>query len=262
MKRVYFQSNNLCLSYIDYNIGESEKVLLALHGHFGNARMFSSLASNFDDWKVIALDQRGHGWSEHPENRDYSREAYIEDIKNFITTVLNKKSVVIIGHSLGGANAYQFASKYPELVKAMIIEDIGAEIEGDASYAEQFPNRVASLKELKDVIESRWKGSFRYFGESAFEDEHGWGFRFDSKGMIISQQNLNGSWWNEWTNTDCPTLLLHGKNSDVVNLSQIKKMKQVRKNTTIKVFEGCGHTIHDDNPLSFNNTVKNFLELL
>ncbi|MFB5682344.1 alpha/beta fold hydrolase [Paenibacillus terreus] len=39
--------------------------------------------------------------------------------------------VVILGHSLGGVNAYQFAAKYPAFVRALIIEDIGAEIKDD-----------------------------------------------------------------------------------------------------------------------------------
>lgn len=49
------------LSYLDFG-GDGQKVLLMLHGHMG----FSKLASKFDDWQVIALDQRGHGWSDHP----------------------------------------------------------------------------------------------------------------------------------------------------------------------------------------------------
>lgn len=263
MYRGYFQSDDVRLSFIDYGGSKDpKKVLLALHGHFGNARMFSKLASHLVGWRVFALDQRGHGWSEHPKAHNYSRNAYIKDIRSFIDIVLKNHSVVLLGHSLGGVNAYQFAHKYPELVNALIIEDVGAEVDVDATYAHDFPFRVPSLKELRDVVENKWSGSFRYFGESAFEDEDGWGFRFDSKGIVISHQLVNGSWWKEWTGTNCPALLIHGTRSDVVSTIQIEKMASSRLNTKVKVFENCGHTIHDDDPIGFNIVVEKFLQQL
>lgn len=63
--RKYFKSGDMKLSYLDFG-GDGQKVLLMLHGHMGNAREFSKLASKFDDWQVIDLDQRGHGWGDHP----------------------------------------------------------------------------------------------------------------------------------------------------------------------------------------------------
>ncbi len=40
----------------------------------------------------------------------------------------------ILGNSLGGVNAYQFAARHPERVKALIIEDIGAVVTDDISF--------------------------------------------------------------------------------------------------------------------------------
>ncbi|WP_422677877.1 alpha/beta fold hydrolase [Bacillus smithii] len=259
--RKYFQSGNIKLSYLDFG-GESQNILLLLHGHMGNARTFSTFASKLKNWRVISLDQRGHGWSEHPSEKDYSRDSYLTDIYNLIHQELNGEPVTILGHSLGGINAYQFAARYPELVKAVIVEDIGAEISGDLSFIEKLPERSSSLKELRESLERLGIKGIDYFLESVFEDEKGWGFRFDLKGMRISQQNINGVWWKDWGSSTCPILLIHGKKSFVLNLSQAERMVSRRPNTKLEVFEDCGHTVHDCEPERFYQVVKNFLDEL
>ncbi|WP_308201299.1 alpha/beta fold hydrolase [Carbonactinospora thermoautotrophica] len=80
---------------------------------------------------MIALDQRGHGYSDRPT--DFSREGYIEDAVAVLDR-LGLGAVVVLGHSLGGVNAYQLAARHPHLVSALISEDIGAEINDDLSF--------------------------------------------------------------------------------------------------------------------------------
>ncbi len=259
--RKYFNSGHLKLSYLDFG-GESPNVLLMLHGHMGDARTFSELAAKFKDWRVIALDQRGHGWSDHPSDTDYSRKSYVKDILNFVRDELGGYPVTILGHSLGGINAYQFASRHPESVKAVIVEDIGAEINADLSFAEKFPVRSPSLKELRESLERVGVKAVSYFSESVFEDEKGWGFRSDLKGMSISQQNINGVWWEDWLSSTCPILLIHGKKSFVLDLSQAELMASRRPNTKLEVFEQCGHGVHSDDPDGFYQAVRRFLDKL
>ncbi|SFF07490.1 Pimeloyl-ACP methyl ester carboxylesterase [Paenibacillus algorifonticola] len=256
--RKYFQSGNIKLSYLDFG-GGSEHILLTLHGHMNDARTYAELATRFKNWRVIGLDQRGHGWSEHPRDKDYSRESYLEDILNLIRIELGGQPVTILGHSLGGVNAYQFAARYPELVHAVIVEDIGAEIHADLSFAETLPKRSSSLKELRKSLELAGLKAIDYFSESVFEDEAGWGFRSDLKGMVISAQNLNGVWWEDWLSSRCPILLIHGKKSFVLNAGQAELMVLRRPNTKLEVFEPCGHGVHSDDPDGFYQVVNEFL---
>lgn len=225
--RKFFSSASLRLSYLDYG-GESDNVLLLLHGHLGKARTFSEVAAQFPDFHVMGLDQRGHGWSGHPEDRDYSREGYIGDILAFIRTVLDGRPVTLLGHSLGGLNAYQFAARYPELVKAVIVEDIGAEIQGDLSFAEKLPERTGSLRELREALKQAGLKNIDYFIEGSFEDEKGWGLRCDLPGMRISQENCNGAWWDDWLSSTCPILLIHGRQSFVMDEAQAERMASRR----------------------------------
>lgn len=257
--RKYFRSSNLQLSYLDFG-GNSEQVIVMLHGSMANARTFSELAAKFNDWRVICLDQRGHGWSEHSPEEEYLRDHYVTDILNLIQTELAGQPVTILGHSLGGLNAYQFAARYPELVKAVIVEDIGAEITDDASFANELPFRSASLKELRDSLKSVGLRAIDYFSESVFEDEQGWGFRTDLKGLQITISEVNGDWWGDWLSSKCPILLIHGRKSIFLDLAQAERMEARRPNTKLVVFEECGHGIHSDDLNGFYQVVNEFLK--
>ncbi|MET9965796.1 alpha/beta fold hydrolase [Streptomyces sp. NPDC006356] len=99
------------LSFLDF--GGPGRPLLALHGHFGEGRTFTRLARELGgSLRVIALDQRGHGYSDRPAG--FSRAGYVEDA----ATVLERLGIddaVVLGHSLGGVNAYQLAARHPGL---------------------------------------------------------------------------------------------------------------------------------------------------
>ncbi|CAG7655087.1 alpha/beta fold hydrolase [Paenibacillus allorhizosphaerae] len=256
--RKYFNSGNLRLSYLDFG-GDSEQVLVMLHGYMANARSFSELAVRFKNWRVISLDQRGHGWSDHPPGEEYARDDYVDDILNLVRSELGGQPVTILGHSLGGLNAYQFAARHSELVKAVIVEDIGAEIKADFSFADKLPFRSASLKELRDSLASVGLRAIDYFAESVLEDEHGWGFRTDLKGLQISVLQSNGVWWDDWLGSSCPILLIHGRKSFILDTNQAKRMEERRPNTKLIVFEQCGHGVHTDDLHGYYHVVNDFL---
>ncbi|MEX3618965.1 alpha/beta fold hydrolase [Paenibacillus glucanolyticus] len=260
-KRKYFQSGNLKLSYLDYG-GESLNVLLMLHGHMNDAETFTKLAAKFTDWRVIGLDQRGHGWSEHSPDKNYSRESYVEDIHTLITSELKGQQVTLLGHSLGGINAYQFAARYPQYVKAVIVEDIGAEIDVDMSFIGNLPERSDTLDDLKEALLRIGLRNVDYFAESVFEDERGWGFRSDLQGIPVSTQHTKGDWWKDWLASTCPILLIHGKQSFALDEAHAKLMATRRPHTSLVVFEQCGHDIHSTDLEGYTKAVKEFLDTL
>ncbi|MBM7567860.1 pimeloyl-ACP methyl ester carboxylesterase [Paenibacillus sacheonensis] len=233
--------------------------MIMLHGYMANARSFSELAVRFQDWRVIALDQRGHGWSGHSSGNAYAREDYINDILHLIQSELGGQPVTILGHSLGGLNGYQFAARYPELVKALIVEDIGAEINADFSFADKLPYRSASLKELRASLVSAGLRAIDYFSESVLEDERGWGFRTDLKGLRVSVPQSNGVWWADWLGSSCPILLIHGAKSFILDTEQAKRMEARRPGTKLVVFEQCGHGVHAEDVNGYYRAVNDYL---
>lgn len=258
-QRKYFRSGDLRLSYLEKG-EENQKVLLLLHGHMNDARNLMNLASRFSDWRVIALDQRGHGFSDHVSDLDYSRDSYIQDILNLLQNVGNQQPVTIWGHSLGGVNAYQFAARYPEWVEAVVVEDIGVEIDLNLSFVKQLAGYFPTLEALKNRLRQVGIKAVDYFLQSVIQDKKGWRHLCDLDGIPVSQQHLNSSWWEDWKASSCPILLIRGGKSFVLDQNQAERMVDCRPNTRLEVFENGGHSVHDDNPEGFFQVVSCFFK--
>jgi pimeloyl-ACP methyl ester carboxylesterase len=239
-----------------YDAGGHGAPLLALHGHFGRARTFDRLAAALAPaWRVVALEQRGHGRSSRAE--EYDRAGYVADAAYAIER-LGLAPAVVLGHSLGGLNAYQLAAWRPALVRAVIVEDAPAVIDGDRpDLFADLPRRFSSLRALRDAVDDH-QGLL----ESAVEDEEGWGFRFDTPGLNRSRRLQRGDHWADWLAGEHPVLLLRGGRSDFLPRDHAREMAARRRRTRLVEFPDAGHDIHDDDPEGFAAAVRWFLNEL
>jgi esterase len=243
------------LAYLD--AGGEGMAIIALHGHFGRARHFAGLAEALaGQYRVVALEQRGHGWSR--KTADYTRQGNLDDLL-FLLDTLDLEQVILLGFSLGGVNAYQFAARFPSRVRALIIEDVGAVVKDDLSYILDWPRRFASIRAAQGFLTQKVQGSGLYFMESLVEDAGGWGFNFDHEGMVRSQQNVNGEWWDDWLTSTCPALLLHGGKSTTLSAEHAQDMATRRPNTRLITMPECGHGLINCDFAGYVAAIKSFL---
>ncbi|WP_129289680.1 alpha/beta hydrolase [Streptomyces sp. N1] len=239
------------LSYLDF--GGLGRPLIALHGHFGEARTFARLAGALaPDWRVVALDQRGHGLS--APGPDYSRAGYVGDAAALVAH-LGLDRPVVLGHSLGGVNAYQLAARHPELVSALAIEDVGAEVRDDLSFCLGWPRRAPTWAALAAGLGK----SLPYLREGIREYADGWGLAFRPESMVASQNALRGDHWDDWLASDCPALLVRGERSGTLSAEHAEAMATRRGRTRLAALD-TGHTVHDSAPGEFAGVVRAFLE--
>lgn len=252
MKRHAFQHNGLTFSYLDSE-GDG-KIFIALHAHWMEASTFVPLAASLaPEWRMIALDQRGHGDSDHAAT--YTRDDYLDDLFALLRHLKLKEPVVLLGNSLGGVNVYQFAARHPDLVRAMIVEDIGVEIAADMNFVLTWKGIFKTREELENCVGPRF---LPYLKDSFRETKEGWQLPFNPQDMLESNRCITGNYWKEWLATDCPVLLLRGKESRVTTHAHLEEISLRRPNTFFQTLEG-GHVIHLDNPASFNEVVSTFL---
>jgi esterase len=241
------------LSYLDF--GGPGQPLLALHGHFGEGRTFTDLAAALaPDWRVIAPDQRGHGYSDRSD--DVSRWGYVGDAAALVDH-LGVGPVVVLGHSLGGLNAIQLAAWAPHLVRALAVEDIGAEVDGDLSFCLAWPHRAPTRAALLEGLGA----SVRYLTDAVREYPNGWGLAFRREDMVASQREANGDHWDDWLASDCPALLVHGVHSDTLSAELAAAMVARRPNAVLAQL-ATGHTVHASDPAGFAAVVRGFLDTL
>ncbi|MCP2165141.1 alpha/beta fold hydrolase [Goodfellowiella coeruleoviolacea] len=249
------------LAYVDF--GGTGAPVLALHGHFGRARMFAPLAAALaPGHRVIALEQRGHGHSDRAA--EFTPAGYVADAAEFLRR-LDLGPVVVLGHSMGGVVAFQLAARHPELVRALVVADAAArnrqpEVAHPVLDVRGWPRRAPTLRALRDQVEALGIPDATYFLESAVEHPDGWGFLFDQADMMASQQALVGDWWPDWLASTCPALLVHGQDSIVLPTAMAREMAGQRPNTRLREFPGCGHWVHDDDPVGFAHAVQEFLD--
>jgi len=110
--------------------GEGESLLL-IHGLGSSTRDWEFQVPVFSQkYQVITIDLRGHGKSDKPKG-PYSMQMFAGDIAELLKK-LGIKSTHVLGISLGGGIAFQFALDYPNLVKSLMIVNAGIEIPMDS----------------------------------------------------------------------------------------------------------------------------------
>jgi len=96
--------------------------LIILHGLFGSSDNWYSLSKVFAaNFRVFTIDQRNHGQSPHSADHDY--KLLTEDLEEFINDQKLDKPI-ILGHSMGGKTAMNFAIKNPDKTGRLIVVDI------------------------------------------------------------------------------------------------------------------------------------------
>ncbi|AXK37306.1 alpha/beta hydrolase [Streptomyces armeniacus] len=247
-------------AYLDF--GGTGPVVLALHGHFGRGRAFGALAAALGGrYRVVALDQRGHGLSGH--GGGFSPGDYVEDAAAFLRA-LGLAPAAVVGHSMGGVVAFGLAERYPELVGALVVADmtvLNAEPETHPVLdVSGWPRRAGSPDELRRAIEERGVPDAGYFLESAVRDGDGWRLLFDPDEMMVSQRAFTGDHSASWYASGQPALLLRAEHSFMLSRSTAERMAAGRTDTELVELPGCGHWLYDDDPDGFARAIGSFLD--
>lgn len=129
-----------------YRIAGSGPAILLIHGIGDNSTTWNTVQAQLAQrFTVIAPDLLGHGQSDKPR-ADYSIAAYANGMRDLLS-VLDIERVTIVGHSLGGGVAMQFAYQFPHLVERLIL--VGA---GGVTKDVNFVLRWASLPMGSEAI--------------------------------------------------------------------------------------------------------------
>jgi pyruvate dehydrogenase E2 component (dihydrolipoamide acetyltransferase) len=132
--------------------GEGEEAALLIHGFGGDLKswLFNQEALA-DELAIYALDLRGHGDSSKQVGSG-SLDEFVEDVRGLLDS-LGLQKVHLVGHSMGGAIAIQFALAYPGRVSSLVLiatAGLGSEI--DVEYIEGFIS-AGRRKDLLPQIE-------------------------------------------------------------------------------------------------------------
>ena len=114
----YVTRDGVKLFYEEAGVGEPP--ILLVHGWTCDHTFFEPQFGHFStDHRVVAVDLRGHGQSDKPE-QDYTPGAFADDLA-WLCGELGLRKPVVIGHSMGGVIALELAARHPELPAAVVL---------------------------------------------------------------------------------------------------------------------------------------------
>lgn len=266
--------------YVDnfnYSIlgSNTEQRIVFLHGLMAFSANWRKIATKLEDrYQCLIYDQRGHGRSFKPEF-GYSLNDFAEDLHK-ITTELGWTSFHLVGHSLGARIAMVFADKYPERVRTLTIEDMGASVLPDSfKYYEEMLNIVptpfASREAVKDFFENSFLERFRpnenpkvlltFLQANIEEKESGvYDWRFSKQAIIeTARENHHRDRWREVSSFKMPVLLIRGETSHILSAEEYEKMLKVNPQITGIEIKGAGHWLHYEKYEEFTQFLVKFL---
>lgn len=239
--------------------------LVLLHGITDNGlcwrRLAESLAADYD---VIMPDARGHGESDAPEV-GYSADDHAADVAGLIQ-VLGLDRVLLAGHSMGAMTAAVVAADYPDLVRALVVEDPPWWMNdmSDIDRAQVMDDWRQRINEQRAVPPQVLRAAIRADAPAWHEDDlDDW---VESKHKVspnvVGHIAEPGRPWQKivpWIT--CPTLLIYADANlgGIVTPKVAAEVKRLLPGVRVVHLPGAGHNIRREQFEGYREVVAAFL---
>jgi pimeloyl-ACP methyl ester carboxylesterase len=250
--------------------------MVLLHGLRGYSGTWRRMAAAFADrWRMVAFDARGRGESDWDPGRNYYTDAYLSDLEAVVDG-LDLGRFVLVGHSMGGTTAYVYASRHPDRLDGLVVEDItagssvgGAGFERIVAEMAALPNRFASWAEAR----AYWRKLRPGVSDAAIEERLFESMRAEEAGAVVWRYDAEGIAATRVAPDPArvvdlhpviavirtPTLVIRGGRSDFCNLDKVRELEAGNPALTHASVAEASHYVHDDAPESFARLVEGFV---
>lgn len=240
------------LNYQTY--GEQGPDLVIVHGLFGSARNWNSLAQKFaEQYRVFVVDLRNHGQSPWADSMSYPDMA--EDLKLFIEQHCNAP-VRLLGHSMGGKAAMTLTLLYPALVERLLVLDVSP-----VAYKHSFLPYVQAMRKLdfsqikrRNDADAALKPAIKEFGVRQFllqnlATENGtlsWRVNLDV--LETYMESITGFPERAFEPALMRTLFLGGDRSDYIKEEYLPQIRALFPSAEVDFIADAGHWVHAEQP--------------
>lgn len=259
------------LAFIQTGV-EKNGTIVAFHGVTDSAASMPDLATHFkEDWRVILVDSLGHGLS--PRFTDEELEAPFEAAVKAATETLTQiaadsfgRSVILFGHSMGGAVACAVAVRYPQLVRGLVLEDPALLTPAQSKkYRESVDDLAAWPESMRKKISNEIARLQAEYPNWTAQEIAGWAqakIQSDERFLKCGVVGILGR--EILAKIQVPTLLVTGDGADVLwGADGLKEVAEIgNANVQRKLILGASHTVRRDAPVEFFTAVDEFIENL
>lgn len=263
----YVLTNGIRIHY--WRTGGDKPVMIMAHGSSDNGLCWACLAMELEaDYDIIMYDARGHGLSDPPTPAD-SANAQSEDLAGLIRE-LNIEHPIIMGHSMGSSSVALFAATYPDIPKAVILEDPG--LAGRPGAAARPANNVSDKKNSNNPVLEKNNMSYSELYALAMRQHPEWG-ECENKYWAFSKKQHHPpvasdgdrgarvSTAETFAKITAPTLILKADAQGDLR-AQNEEVAANLQNGKIVHIEGAKHNVRRDQKELLLEALKDFLNNL
>lgn len=248
-----------------HSTGSGDPIIL-IHGLFGSYENLGIIARSLaEHYHVINIDVRNHGLSSQSEQMSYPLMA--EDLLQTLDHLALPK-VSILGHSMGGKMAMEFALSHPERVDKLIVADVAP-----VAYPARHQQILAALSSVPlTQIQSRSEadkylakyitepGVRQFLLKSLIKQEQHFSWRFNLTALTKQYPNIIGE-PQQAGQFSGPTLFIKGELSDYIIAEHKQQILTLFPQAKVKIIQGTGHWLHAEKPAVFTRLVLDFLSV-
>lgn len=253
-------SREIELEYAEQGNDTGVPVIL-LHGFTDSWHSFEMVLQHLPaSLRVFALSQRGHGNSSKPVTT-YNPDDFANDIAAFIRQMRLGK-VFLVGHSMGSTMVQNFAVKYPELIRGIVL------VASFAVYSNKpmITEFKTVIDQLKDPIDSTFAADFQnstivkpipeymlqqFIQETQKVPAHVW------KGVAAGWDKSEVA--DKLRHYNKPALIVWGDKDAYCPEADQQLLKNAMEHSNLLVYRGTGHAVHWEEPVRFATDLVQFI---
>jgi pimeloyl-ACP methyl ester carboxylesterase len=264
---------------VTYDRAGRGPLILLVHGITSSSRTWrETIPLLWDDHELLAPDLLGHGRSAKPRG-DYSLGAYASGIRDLLLA-LDLSRATVVGHSLGGGVAMQFAYQFPELVERLVLVDSGG-----LGQEVSLLLRAATLPGAELVLPLLTSRATRIAGRAAggvlwrlgrrrsSADLQGLAEGFASlqdaaarraflhtaRSVIDARGQRVDARDRLYLSAELPTLLVWGAEDPIIPPAHGERAHELMPGSRLELFPGAGHFPFNDDPVRFAEVLREFI---
>jgi pimeloyl-ACP methyl ester carboxylesterase len=250
--------------------GKGTPIVLA-HGITDDGLCWTPVAKTLADrYDIIMVDARGHGKSEAPESGGYDQATMATELAGLISG-LGLKKPVVLGHSMGAATALYFSALFPELPRAIILEDppvswLTTEPTGveDDYRADFIAGILANKRKTRGDLLAECRKNHPGWSEGELEPWIDSKHRFSPRitQIIRSAQASSEVISALLQKITCPLLLVTGdqERGSIMGETETASLQALVPHLQLAQISGAGHNIRRDQFAAYMEVVKLFLK--
>jgi pimeloyl-ACP methyl ester carboxylesterase len=248
---MYLKVEDKKIFYVIRELGNS-KALVFIHGSGGSSNTWKNQLNLDIEYDLIALDLPSHDKSDNFS--ELSLNLYVDVVHQLINT-LKYETVILCGHSLGGAIVQQYYFTYPKEVSGLILCNTGGRLrvapfilnslKGNyQEYLDSLPAGEFYSATPKETIKLYIQETSKISAEVTYKD-----FKICDGFDVL----------NKLSTIEVPCLIIVGKQDKLTPVKYSEFFRNKIKNSELHIINEAGHMVMLEKPIEVNQAIENFI---